>query len=177
MPAALFMALTRSIVRASVIQSSSPAEGIAHANRLICADATNGMFVTLFYAQVEPPTGNILYVNAGHNPPLLYRAESQVWLELERTGMVLGIDETTPFAQQAVQLNSGDFVLLYTDGVTEANNTLGQEFGGQRVRRVLHKNHQAEAREMLKVLEQAINNFSGPAAPVDDVTMVIIKRL
>jgi sigma-B regulation protein RsbU (phosphoserine phosphatase) len=177
MPAALFMALTRSIVRASVIQSPSPAEGIAHANRLICADATNGMFVTLFYAQVEPPTGNILYVNAGHNPPLLYRAESQVWLELERTGMVLGIDETTPFTQQAVQLNSGDFVLLYTDGVTEANNALGQEFGDQHVRRILHKNHQAGAREMLKALEQAINNFSGPAAPVDDVTMVLIKRL
>jgi sigma-B regulation protein RsbU (phosphoserine phosphatase) len=77
MPAALFMALTRSTVRASIGRASSPADGIAHANRLICADSTGGMFVTLFYALLNPTTGEFTYVNAGHNPPLLCRADQE----------------------------------------------------------------------------------------------------
>jgi hypothetical protein len=93
MPAALLMALTRSVVRASVIPAPTPAEGIAVANRLVCADSTGGMFVTLFYGVLHPDTGMLTYVNAGHNPPLFYRAGEDHLLELKPSGMALGLDQ------------------------------------------------------------------------------------
>ena len=177
MPAALFMALSRSIVRASVAQAPSPADGIECANRLICADATNGMFVTLFYAQIDPVTAEFTYVNAGHNPPLLYRAASGELVELARTGMVLGIGESVSFGQRTERLSAGDFVLLYTDGVTDAVDAQSREFGVDRLRRVTLDYRHASAEELLAALERAVGEFTGAAAPFDDITIVIVKRL
>jgi len=117
MPAALFMALTRSIVRASVSHASSPAAAIAHANRLICADASDGMFITLFYALLDPATGEFTYVNAGHNPPLLCGPNGRL-TELTLTGMALGVLTDSQFEEHTARLDPDDFILLYTDGVT-----------------------------------------------------------
>ena len=177
MAAALFMALTRSIVRASVSAANSPAEGIIQANRLICADSTNGMFVTLFYARLDPTSGEMVYVNAGHNPPLLYHADQNELIRLTRTGMALGVFEIQPLDQSTVQLNSGDLVLLYTDGVTEALNAQGQEFGEARLERILLEHHHAPAVETVGVLERALSRFTGASAPFDDITLVLAKRL
>lgn len=177
MAAALFMALTRSIVRASLVQAPSPAAGLAHANRLIYADAANGMFVTLFYAQVEPATGDVLYVNAGHNPPLLYQAEQKQWVQLGRTGMVLGVDLKQQYDQRTVRLHPGDFLFLYTDGVTEATDEQMREFGEERMRQILAQNCHLAAAEIIATLEQALREFSGATAPFDDITAVILKRL
>jgi sigma-B regulation protein RsbU (phosphoserine phosphatase) len=177
MPAALFMALTRSIVRASVGRAPSPADGIAHANRLICADSTRGMFVTLFYALLNPPTGEITYVNAGHNPPLLCRADQDQLTQLARTGMALGVVEDTPFEQHTLRLNPGDFMLLYTDGVTDATDAHEQDFGMERLQRVILDHRHAPAAEAMAALEQAIRDFAGPTAPFDDMAVVVIKCL
>ena len=177
MPAALFMALSRSIVRASMAQALSPADGITQANRLICADATNGMFVTLFYAQLDPATGELAYVNAGHNPPLLLRAESHELIELRRTGMVLGIDEATRYHQRTMRLQAGDLVLLYTDGVTDALDAQGQEFGLERLRRIMLDHRNASAAELAATLDGDVTEFSGAAARFDDITVVVAKRL
>ena len=176
MPAALFMALSRSIVRASLIGASSVADGIARANRLICADAANGMFVTLFYAQIDSETGELTYVNAGHNPPLLYRADRSELVTLTRTGMALGFFDTAGFEQGAARLDSGDFVVLYTDGVTEAMDAQHQEFGEERLRRVILDNRRATAAEMAAALERALADFIGPTTPSDDITFVIARR-
>jgi sigma-B regulation protein RsbU (phosphoserine phosphatase) len=177
MPAALFMALTRSIVRASVGRAPSPADGISHANRLICADSTRGMFVTLFYALLNPPTGEITYVNAGHNPPLLCRADQDQLTQLARTGMALGVVEDTPFEQHTLRLNPGDFVLLYTDGVTDATDAHLQDFGMERLQRVILDHRRAPAADVMAALEQAIGDFAGSTAPFDDMAMVVIKCL
>ncbi|MGH2593109.1 MAG: PP2C family protein-serine/threonine phosphatase [Anaerolineae bacterium] len=177
MPAALFMALTRSIVRASMAGASSPADGIVRANRLICADAMNGMFVTLFYAQLNPATGELMYVNAGHNPPLLYRADRDELMKLTRTGMALGLFETAEFEQRTVRLNAGDFVVLYTDGVTEALDAQGQEFGEERLRRVILDSRRASAQDIITALQRATGQFAGATAPFDDSTLVIAKRV
>jgi len=170
------MALTRSVVRASVGHTPSPADGIAHANRLICADASGGMFVTLFYAQLNPETGDMTYVNAGHNPPLLYRADQDLLTELTSTGMALGVMEDTSFEQRTVRLNAGDFVFLYTDGVTEALDTQRREFGEERLQRVILDKRHAPAAEMVARLEQALREFVGASSPADDVTIVAAKR-
>lgn len=92
MPAALFMASTRSVVRASIISRPTAADALTAANRLVCADSGNGMFVTLCYAEIGPESGQAIWVNAGHNPPLLYRAHGQGFSELGRHGLPLGID-------------------------------------------------------------------------------------
>ena len=175
MPAALFMALTRSIVRASVGHAPSPADGIAHANRLICADSAGGMFVTLFYALLNPEAGEITYVNAGHNPPLLYRAEQDRLVELTRTGMALGVVADSSFEQRTVHLDPGDFVLLYTDGVTDATDAHLQDFGMERLRRVILDQQHAPATDVVAALEQAIGDFTGSTAPFDDIATVVIR--
>jgi len=175
MPAALFMALTRSIVRASVAQMASSAQGIAYANRLICADASEGMFVTLFYARLDPVARTLTYVNAGHNPPLLYRAGEGRLEQLERTGMVLGVEEDMPFEQRQVRLGPGDFVLLYTDGVTEAIDTAEQEFGVVRLEQVVLERSRRPAAEIVAAVVQAVARFS--PAPFDDTTVLVAKCL
>jgi sigma-B regulation protein RsbU (phosphoserine phosphatase) len=181
MPAALFMALTRSIVRASVGRAPSPADGIAHANRLICADSTSGMFVTLFYALLDPASGEFTYVNAGHNPPLLCKqsdcADRSGPTQLARTGMVLGVLEDAPFEQHTLHLDPGDLVLLYTDGVTEAMDAQEQEFGMERLQRVLLGQRDAPAAGVVATLEGAISDFAASAAPFDDIAMVVLKYL
>jgi sigma-B regulation protein RsbU (phosphoserine phosphatase) len=176
-PAALFMALTRSIVRASAPHSPSAAEGIARANRLICADSTGGMFVTLFYALLDPETGEITYVNAGHNPPLLYRRGLEVPTPLVRTGMALGVLEDAPFQQVALQLEPGDCLLLYTDGVTDAVDDAGQAFGLVRLERLVAERRNESAARIVAALERALDDFTGAVAPFDDVTIIAIKRL
>jgi sigma-B regulation protein RsbU (phosphoserine phosphatase) len=180
MPAALFMALTRSTVRASVGYTPSPAEGIALANRLICADSTGGTFVTLFYALLDPATGEMSYVNAGHNPPLLCRGsahiESAQLAELTRTGMALGVVADTSFEQHTVQLEHGDCVLLYTDGVTEAMDAQEQVFGDERLRRVLLAQRHAPVADVIGALEGALQGYVGDSLPFDDITIVAVRR-
>ncbi len=177
MPAALFMALTRSIVRASVGRTLSPAEGIAHANQLICADATGGMFVTLFYARLNPTTREIVFVNAGHNPPLLYRADEDELTKLTRTGMALGVLEDTSFEERTLSLNPGDFLLLYTDGVTDATDAQEREFGMGRLESVVLDHRHARAADIMSALDQAIHDFAGSAAPFDDIAILVAKCL
>jgi sigma-B regulation protein RsbU (phosphoserine phosphatase) len=181
MPAALFMALTRSIVRASLAGAASPAEGIARANRLICEDSTRGMFVTLFYALLDPPTGRFTYVNAGHNPPLLCGArdgaEGRQPTKLTLTGMALGIDPEVSYEQRTVHLNLGDFILLYTDGVTDAMDTNGRMFGMERLEDSLVGSCGASATDVMAALVEAIDAFSGATARFDDVAMMVVRRL
>jgi sigma-B regulation protein RsbU (phosphoserine phosphatase) len=181
MPAALFMALTRSVVRASVGRAPSPAEGIAHANRLICADSTGGMFVTLFYALLNPATREFTYVNAGHNPPLLCRhsdhADQDQLTKLARTGMVLGVLENAPFEQRTLRLNPGDLVVLYTDGVTDATDVHLHGFGMDRLQRVILEHRDAPAAGLVAALEGAIGDFAGSTAPFDDIAVVVMRCL
>lgn len=177
MPAALFMALSRAIVRASVTSAASPLEGIVLANRLICADSTNSMFVTLYYAQIDSLAGSLTFVNAGHNPPLLYQAQADQLDRLTRTGMALGVFPDAPFEQRTVHLDPGDFILLYTDGVTDAMNAQGEDFGAERLRKAIRTYGQASAPEFLAGLQMELARFVGATAPFDDVTLVVAKRV
>jgi len=176
MPAALFMVLTRSIVRASVDRAPSPANGVTHANRLLCADASEGMFVTLFYALLNPATGEVTYVNAGHNPPLLCRADHEQLTQLGPTGMVLGVMADAPFEQGTVHLRSGDFIVLYTDGVPDATDAQERGFGMDRLQSIILDHRRAPAVDIVAALERAIDDFAGPGDPFDDIAVVVVKR-
>ena len=176
MPAALFMALTRSIVRACLDEATSAAEALTKANRLICADSTTNMPVTLFYGSLDPESGSLTYVNAGHNPPIHYQASEDQFTKLTRTGMFLGFDEEAPFEQQVRILAPGDFIVFYTDGITDAINPEQQLFGESRFRQILADQRHLSAAEILGAVENAIKEFIGPAAPYDDITLLIAKR-
>ena len=178
MPAALFMALSRTIVRASLIQADSPADGMLHANRLICADSPNSMFVTLFAAQIDRASGDLIYVNAGHNPPYLYRAVEDQPARLARTGMALGIDDTAHFEQQAVHLDPGDALVLYTDGILDALNARGEEFGDERLRqRVRVDIARNPPRRSSPRCAMRCCSSSATTPLADDCTVVIVKRV
>jgi sigma-B regulation protein RsbU (phosphoserine phosphatase) len=177
MPAALFMSLSRAIVRASIVSAATPAEGIGRANRLICADAANGMFVTLFCAFIDPASGELTYVNAGHNPPLLSRAEGDGLAELRRTGLPLGIEADAPYEQRQLRLTPGDLLLLYTDGVTDATGPDLEPFGMERLRAVLLGHRYEPAADLVSALEGSIDAFTGAAAQYDDIATIVVKRL
>ena len=179
-PAALFMALSRSIIRGSVGPAPSPRDGIVHANRLLCADSVGGMFVTVFYGLLDPASGELTYVNAGHNPPLLCKQSDHDGQDgptlLTRTGMALGVLPDTPFEQVTLRLDPGDCLLLYTDGVTDATGVGEERFGLERLQGVLARHRGAPAAAVVAALERALDSFTGSAAPFDDVTILAVKR-
>jgi sigma-B regulation protein RsbU (phosphoserine phosphatase) len=179
MSAALFMALSRSIVRASLDGAPSPAEGIARANRLIQADAGSGMFVTLCAAQLEPDAGTVTYVNAGHNPPLLARAmgDDSTFVPLTLTGMALGVLPDATYEQRSVRLDPGDIILLYTDGVLDSRNAQGEAFGKERLEQLLREQRHGGASQVVDALGRAVQAFAGDVAAYDDITILVARRV
>lgn len=176
MAAALFMALSRTIIRVSVLQSETLADGIRQANMLICQDSPSGMFVTLFYGQLNPITGQFTYVNGGHNPPIHYNAKTGRLNRLTRTGMALGVEIDAEYEQSMVWIEPGDFVLLYTDGVSEAFDQANQPFGEKRLEDLLLEHKQDSARELVDTIVESVKKFIGREQPSDDLTIVVLSR-
>ena len=175
MPAALFMTLSRSIIRSVVGQNTRLDEEISKANALIWRDSKEGMFITLFYALMKPGSGEVVFVNAGHNPPLLLRSDSKVFETLNRTGMAAGVEGDTPYTQGVVELSEGDYLVMFTDGVTDAQ--IGdQAFGEERLKETIRSHAGLSAQEMIEALEKEICDFSGNGEPVDDVTLLIARK-
>ncbi len=177
MPAALYMALTRSLVRASTRYASTPAEAIAQANQFICGDSAYGMFVTLFFARLDCTTGEMTYVNAGHNPPLLFSRAGGTTVRLTRTGIALGVLDNAEYQQRTVQLQPGDSVLFYTDGLTEAPGPNGEDFGESRLSALFGASQSLTADAMIATMQSAIETYAQTAAPADDMTVFVVKRL
>ena len=174
--AALFMVFTNSIVRASVTTGLTPVESIINANRLITSRSTNAMFVSLVYILLDTRSGEAVCVNAGHNPPLYYNHEKDAFQRLYPNGMVLGIDPDSPFSQHNLRLNPGDFVLLYTDGLIDAINQQEKSFGMARVEQIVSQNRYESADTIAARLDESLFHHIGSTTPVDDVTLLLVKR-
>lgn len=177
MAAALFMAISRTIIRASVLHSERLAEGIRQANRLICQDSTSGMFVTLFYGQLNPQTGQFTYVNGGHNPPIHFNAKTGKLTHLTRTGMALGVEIDAEYDQRSIKIEPGDFLILYTDGVTEAFDPQNQPFGEKRLQDLLLAYNHSSARELVDQIVESVKQFIRRDQPSDDLTIVSLSRI
>jgi sigma-B regulation protein RsbU (phosphoserine phosphatase) len=174
-PAAIFMAVARSLIRGNAVGSATPLEAMERANRLVFADSRAGMFVTAFYAVLSPGSGRIQYVNAGHNPPLLRRAAGDVEA-LSRGGMALGLHPDNRLTLGELELRVGDVLVLYTDGVTEAPNRQMEEFGLRRLMELLARCGGLDAAGWLQRILEAVRAFTGEAAAFDDITLVVIRR-
>jgi sigma-B regulation protein RsbU (phosphoserine phosphatase) len=177
MPAALFMAYTRSILRASLLADTSPAVGITRANRLICQETSHGLFVTLFYGQLNTATGELVYVNAGHNPPLCYQNASSSLERLMPTGIPLGVVEEFEYQQEQISLAPGDFLFCYTDGIIESINSMNEEFGLERLEKVLRTNQMSTPSRLAQAVDRALLDFTRSDELFDDKTMVVLKRV
>ncbi|MEJ2732368.1 MAG: SpoIIE family protein phosphatase [Anaerolineae bacterium] len=176
-PAALFMALSRTLVRTMSIDGRPPDMAIGRANDLILADARSGLFVTLFYAVLRADSGEIAYVNAGHMPPLVVAARDGRTEELRVPGMALGILPDVQYKAYTVHLEQGDTLVLYTDGVTDALAPDQQRFGLDRLKRTVSLNRQQPARELAESITRAVADFAGENAQFDDLTLVVAKRI
>jgi len=174
-PAALFMALSRTLIRASTLANADPARSIGHANRMIYEDSKTSMFVTLFYAILDSRAMTLDYVNAGHNPPLLLQGESSTVLLLKAKGVALGVIDEVDLQSVKVDLKPGDVLVLYTDGVTEAINDREEEFGEERLLRVITENRNGTAREIMDRVLAAITAFAGDRPQYDDITIMVLR--
>ena len=175
-PAALFMALSRIIIRVNATwHRDEPAQAIHDANNLIAADATSGMFVTLFYGILDHDKKTITYVNAGHNPPVLYRAADRSLTGFEGTGIALGAEENVSYQSRVFPLSSGDVLVLYTDGITEANNETGEMYGEDRLRDLIRLSPDLTAGGILDRILADVKSFCGNAPQFDDITLMVIK--
>ncbi len=175
---ALYMALSRTLIRTFAIQfESQPDKVFQFANERIFQDAGDSLFVTAFYGVLEPDTGRFSYVNAGHNPPLLFRAATPQTPEyLARTGTALGAMEDLTWKVKSTTLEPSDVLVLYTDGVTEAQNAENDLFGDERLLETLRAHLALTTDEIHASVLDAIHGFAGGAPQFDDITIVTIKR-
>jgi serine phosphatase RsbU (regulator of sigma subunit)/putative methionine-R-sulfoxide reductase with GAF domain len=175
MPAALFMALTRTLVRAAARETYSPAMVLRRVNELLIPDTRQGMFVTAVYAILDKNTGEWCYANAGHNPPLWVRRDSVE--KLTRTGIALGVIEDCQMTERTFTIAEGETIFLYTDGLTEAFNLEGDMFGNERLLQALGWQETSSADDLLSTIETTLDEFAGNAPPSDDLTMLAIRRV
>nr|CBH37889.1 conserved hypothetical membrane protein, SpoIIE and 5TMR of 5TMR-LYT family [uncultured archaeon] len=174
-PAALFMALARTIVRAKATRSSSVREVIRDANSLITADAKSGMFVTLFYAVLDVSERTLTYVSAGHNPPMIFKAKTGTLMRLDAKGIALGAIEDIELEERKIILDGGDIVVFYTDGVTEAINKKEVQFGEERLITTIKMNHELSANDMIEKIKGEVLAFCGDEPQFDDITLMALK--
>ena len=173
--AALLMSSLHAAIHAQVSAKSSLEETILSVNQYLADNTPANRFVTLFVAELEPSNGVLKYINAGHNPPLIGRADGSV-AQLSSGGFPLGIIPGAEFEVGETQLHPGEALVVYSDGVSEANNIRDEEFGMERLSEVVRKNLKSSAAGMRDKVESALSAFTQTAPANDDITLVIVKR-
>jgi serine phosphatase RsbU (regulator of sigma subunit) len=178
LPAAIYMVLSRTLIRTYAYERAGrPDSAITAANERILLDTDDEFFVTAFYGLLDTSTGLLRYCNAGHNPPYLIRASrGGKCEELEGTGIPLGMLEDTEWEEAWVEFGVGDMLLLYTDGVIDAENEDGKAFGEERLLEVARANVGRPAPDIRDALSTALQDFVGDAPRVDDITLMIVVR-
>jgi len=174
-PAALYMAMVRSLIRATAEQTSGPAEVLRQVNRALSAQSSAEMFVTVFYAVLDPTTRRLTYTNAGHDRPLVRRASPDARIEqLPGGGLPLGMFGEVRLADATLTLAPGDVLVAYTDGLTEAFNADGEMFGDERLLQTVRALPTASAKELLEAIMAHVTTFTGGAPQSDDITLLVM---
>ena len=172
LPAALLMSNLQAAVRAFAQEGAAPASVCASVNRLLCRNMASGRFATFCYARIEPHAKRLVYSNAGHNPPLVVRADGTT-TTLSEGGMVLGVFPDNAYEQGDVPIARGDRVVFYTDGITEARNPAGDEFGEERLTTAALESRNLPVEAMKDALLTAVNTFTGGSFE-DDATLIVV---
>jgi serine phosphatase RsbU (regulator of sigma subunit)/transcriptional regulator with GAF, ATPase, and Fis domain len=171
MPAALFMILVRTLIRATVKDTFSPAAILTQTNNLLVPDAKKGMFVTVLVAIISPRDGKVIYGNAGHNPPIFFHSGSKETEELLPTGMAIGVMEDIVIGEREIVMKPGDKLVFYTDGVTETFSPEGELFGSERLIKAIKTFPGKSAKSLINHIEAKLNHFIANGSPSDDLTL------
>jgi sigma-B regulation protein RsbU (phosphoserine phosphatase) len=179
-PASLIMAICRSVLRAEAARNPSPADVLRRVNRQLYPDIKEDMFISMAYLILDHQRDGVTLARAGHDAPLLYERQSQTVTPIKSPGMVVGIDSGNVFdrltADFAVPLERGDCLVLYTDGVTEALNSDGDEFGIDRMIQSVRASATDGAQTIVKRIIEDVRNFTGSFPQNDDITLIAIRK-
>lgn len=173
--AALLMSSLHAAIHGQVAAKTSLDQTVISINEYLAENTPANRFVTLFIAELEPASGDLKFINAGHNPPLIGRADGTIE-QLSSGGLPLGIMPFAEYEAGSARLESGDVLVIYSDGVSEANNLNEDEFGMDRLMAVVSENVGRSASGIRDKVESALSDFTGTAAPNDDITLVIVKK-
>ena len=173
-PAALFMMSSRTLLKGAAIGHDAPGKVLTEVNQLLQEENDAAMFVTVFYAAFDPANGEFAYANGGHNTPLIVHADGSSTLLPTTGGVALGVVPEFTFEETSVTLRPGDRVILYTDGVPEAENNQGDQFGLERLCDVCTKGPSQDVRATNAAVFEAVEAFAGEAPQFDDVTCLTL---
>lgn len=177
-PASLFMAVSRTLLRATALRGVSSAECLTYANKLLCKESLDSMFVTVFYGIYHYKTGMMDYTNARHNPPYLLRGGRTVECLPVASNFVVGVFDDIEFESNTLTFGIGDTLLLYTDGVTEAFNDKREQFSESNLQDILASMHESSsAKEVVTSVLQSVKTFSGDYPQSDDITLLSLQRI
>jgi sigma-B regulation protein RsbU (phosphoserine phosphatase) len=171
-PAALLSAMMQGVFAAQAASSDPPSQTVSRVNLALYRRGIESRFVTLMYGALYPD-GNLTYCNAGHNPPLVVGPDG--FRRLERGGPIVGLFEAATYEEETVTLSPGDWLIVYSDGVSEALSADGEEYGEARILTVVRKNYDMEPQALLESLFGDVRDFARGAAQSDDITAMVLR--
>ena len=175
-PAAIFMAVSRTLIKATGVRGVSTDECMRIVNDILCGESVDSMFVTVFYGIYDLNTDTIEFTNAGHNPPYILHADGTVEMLKSVCNLVLGAIEGITFNRESIQVQPGDALVMYTDGVTEAENINHEQFGESRLEQTLAELQGAESQKIIDTINTKVKEFAGEAPQSDDITQLVIRK-
>ena len=173
-PASIFMAVSRTLIRATGLKGISTSECMNYVNRLLCNESVSCMFVTVFYGILNTSTGELEYVNAGHNPPYVV-SDGKLTKVAMTGGTILGWMDDFEYRSSTIRLNPGELLFLYTDGVTEAFNTSDEQYGEARLEQYLASHHQGDISDIVVGSISEVTMYSTGMAQSDDITLLAVR--
>jgi serine phosphatase RsbU (regulator of sigma subunit) len=177
LPGTLYMTRSRSVFRVVSSEESHPGDILSRSNDYIAADASSGkgMFITTLYLLYDKEKKKMTCANAGHYPPLWFKAKEKIFVETAVSGVPVGILPGQTYAEEMIQLASQDLLVMYTDGVTEAKAAHGEMFGIERLKQLVKQHSSLSAHDLFVKIEDGIKAFIGQAPPFDDMTLIVIR--
>ncbi len=175
-PAAIFMAVSRTLIKATGLQDKPTNQCMSTVNDILCDESVGSMFVTVFYGIYDIQTGLITFTNAGHNPPYILKADGEVKVLMSPCNLVLGAISDMTFSSDTVQLEPGDAIYLFTDGVTEAENGNHDQFGETRLEEALAECKGKDSQHIVETINEKVKAFIDGAPQSDDITQLVIRR-
>jgi len=176
-PAALFMAFSRTLLRAKACRNPGAGRMIESVNNFINEEPHSNMFVTLFYSILDSSRNKLTFVNAGHNPPLLLRNENGKIIRLSTGGVVLGAMKGLKMVEKTIDMYPQDLLVLYTDGVTEAINQQEDQFGEERLIKLIKDNKDMPSEDLKKLIIDTVYDFASGTPQADDITIMVLRRV
>lgn len=175
---ALYMALSRTLIRTYAEEYEADPDVVFYAaNNRLLKDARANLFVTAFYGILDPEVGSLTYCNAGHNPPFLIReSPDDSILSLQRTGIAIGIEENSTWTMETIAINQGDILVIYTDGIPDAQDADGDFFNDEAIIDITRANSDLSAFEIQSAIIESVQEFSGMTPQDDDITLMVLMR-